>query len=124
MRKQAYIRKHAPFFYEHASQSYFPDRETLEQGRQRGAEELAAAEHKAIQRGAAYRWSVDPDIDSSDFSEDKPVWKLWQCAMFDREGKCIASLHGIDFGRDEGPQCDPYSRIVQAELADEANERF
>lgn len=117
-RKTAYVRQHAPFFYEWAGCGHHPDKETPEQGRQRGADALAAAEYQAIRKGVEYRWSVDPDIDSSDFSDEKPAWKQWQCAAL-HNGTCIASLHGIDFGRDGGPQSDPYARVVQAELAQE-----
>lgn len=35
--KAEYIRKHSPFFCEWGSQCYMPDKETQEQGRQRGA---------------------------------------------------------------------------------------
>lgn len=122
-RKSAYVRQHAPFFVEWAGTSYNPSTETPEQGTHKQAERYAAAEYRAIRAGLEYVWSVDPDIDSSDFSDEKPAYQQWQCALR-HKGHCIASLHGIDFGRDGGPYSDPYARVVQAELALDAEDRF
>lgn len=108
------------FFREWAGFSYDPAKETPAQGKARGARSLAAAERWAGKRGIEYVWCMDPHIDSSDFSDEKPAWQLWQCALR-YKGRCIASLHGIDFGRDGSPYSNNYARVVQAELADEAH---
>lgn len=105
------------FFYTHAGYSYDPVKETAEQGRTRGAKQLAKAERQAFMRGFFYRWYVDPDCDSSEFSEETPPWHLWQVAIFNRQGRIVNSLHGIDFGREGDPCNDPYRRVVEAELA-------
>lgn len=111
------------FFYEHGSYSYDPLTETPEQGRERCAAELATAEAWAKAVSAEYRW-YESDIDSSDFSDEAPVWRLWDCSMH-VDGECAASLGAIDFGRDGEPGhgygiLEPYARVVQAELAAEA----
>lgn len=104
------------FFKKHAGYSYDPRTETVEQGRQRCARALADAEARASERGYSFDWRLD-DIDSSSFTDEKPSWALWQCAMFDESGECAAILGGIDFGRDGDPWGDTYRRVVHAELA-------
>jgi hypothetical protein len=106
------------FFYDNAGASWNPGAgETREQGTARAAKALAKAEAEAGKRGFGYRWSIDREVDSSEFNNEKPFWKLWQCAMMHPKGGCTASLHGIDFGRDGSPYSDSYARVVQAELA-------
>jgi len=107
------------FFHEHAGYSYDPKRETKAQGRMRCARALAKAEADASSKGFYFRWSIDPDTDSSDFEDSGEPWQLWQCAMYNPEGRIVASLHGIDFGRDGEPWGEPYRRVVEAELAGE-----
>jgi len=104
------------FFFDHAGYSYGKG-ETKRQGRERGARALAQAEAKARQGGFSFVWQIDPDTDSSDWSDDEPAWRVWQCCMLNPEGRIVDSLHGIDFGRDGEPWGDPYKRIVEAELA-------
>jgi hypothetical protein len=106
------------FFHEHAGFSHGPD-ETPEQGRQSYAEALAAAEDWAWREGYTSRWEVDPDIDSSDFSDESPPYALWSCDIgaLDEPGSGLQSLGGIDLGRDGHPDSTPYARVVQAELA-------
>jgi len=112
------------FFVANAGYSYDPKTETEEQGKRRGARKLATAERRAWKEGCRFSWSVDPDIDSSDFSDERPPWSLYQCAMFAPDGRCVASLHGIDFGRDGFPSDgNTYRRVVEAELALEAYSR-
>lgn len=111
------------FFLKHAGYSFNPQTETPMQGRIRCARALAKAERQARDQGFSYSWSIDPDVDSSDFGDnlDNGVlgepWKLWQCAMYNADGRIVASLHAIDFGRDGSPWSDPYKRVVEAELA-------
>lgn len=112
------------FFYEHAGYSYGPG-ETPEQGRVRCAESLAAAEQRAKDRGYTFEWEVDPDIDSSEFSDEGPAWPLYGCIMKDADGTVRGSLWAIDLGRDaeywSGQRFsdEPYVRVVQAEIASE-----
>lgn len=107
------------FFYEHAGYGYDPKKETEEQGKRRNAESLAAAERRASDEGLSFEWSVDPHIDSSDFEDSGESWQLWDCLCRSESGEVLASLGGIDFGRDGEPWNDPYRRVVEAELAQE-----
>jgi hypothetical protein len=107
------------FFYEHAGYSYDPKKETPEQGRRKCARALARAEAKAYDKGITYKWDVD-DTDSSEWSDERPAWQQWYCIAYNRKGAAIASLSGIDFGRNGEPWGDPYRRVVEAELALEA----
>ena len=122
------------FFLKHAGFSYDPKTETRMQGRMKCARMLAKAEREARDGGFSYQWSIDPDILSSDWihdnedgERDHDPWHTWQCAMYApykpqeeyyglRPG-IVASLHGIDFGRDGKPWGNPYKRVVEAELA-------
>ena len=108
------------FFYEHNGYSYSPATETSEQGRLRCAHEAARAEEAGRDAGLSFDWRVDPDINSSDHSEEQPPYELWECICYDENGTVAASLHGIDFGRDGSPHSAPYRRCVEAELAAEA----
>lgn len=108
----------ARFFYEHAGYSYNAATETAEQGRERCARNLAAAEGIAREAGVSFDWSIDTDADSSEFSDDEP-YALWECVAYDCAGNIVASLHAIDFGPDGSPHASDYRRVVEAELADE-----
>jgi len=103
------------FFYEQAGWSYDPKTETSEQGRRRCAELLANVERHARSSGIRYEWELD-DITSEDFSDERPFYKLWVCIAY-KHGEVIASLCGIDFGRNKKPHGEPYKRVVEAELA-------
>ena len=105
------------FFRKHAGFSYDPQTQTREQGIAQCAEALSIAEYDARDKGFTYSWSIDPDVNSSDFSDEKPFYSLWQCAMYDRKGRIVNSLHGIDFGRNRDPFGKAYKRVVEAELA-------
>lgn len=85
----------------------------------RNARALAAAEVWAATHGYSFDWEIDPQEDSSSFSEEKPAWQLWTVVLHDPEGKVVQSLGAVDFGRDGRPETDPYRRVVQAELANE-----
>lgn len=121
MKKQSAVR----FFFKHAGFSYDPKTETRIQGRWSCARALAAAEQWARDHDAESEWR-ESDIDSSDFSDEKPAWPLWDCiATTFREGSCIryqvGSLSACDFGRDRDPWSDAearsYARVVEAEIA-------
>lgn len=108
--------KAVAFFKEWAGCSYTPGKETLAQGALRGARALASAELWADRHGYVFDWQVD-NVDSSEWSEERPAWPQWVCCM-KLDGRCVQSLHCIDFGRDGYPGWDgPYTRVVEAELA-------
>lgn len=106
------------FFYEHAGYSYRPDRETQEAGRRRCAKSLAQAEALASAAGVSFEWSLD-GLTNREWTDNGPEYGTWQC-ISRLNGKVIASLCGVDFGPDKEPWDDPYRRVVQAELALEA----
>jgi hypothetical protein len=106
------------FFWTHAGYSWNSAKgETPEQGRERCARNLAAAEGIAQEAGYSFDWQQD-DIDSSDWSDDPEPWPQYVCLMRDINGKVVQSLCGIDFGKDaSGPfPFGDYRRVVEAEL--------
>ena len=105
------------FFAAHAGLGIFPG-ESEDAARTRGAHALAAAERAASDAGCSFEWSIDPDTDSSDWSEDEP-YEVWQCIMRDGSGAVVASLGGVDFGPGGEPWGEQYRRVVEAELASE-----
>lgn len=105
------------FFMRHAGYSYNPSIQTPLQGRIECSKLLAKAERWALLAGYSFEWSVDPDIDSSHWSDDPVISLCWECVMRDEAGEVVQSLHGIDFGLDGSPWGDPYRRVVEAELA-------
>lgn len=100
------------FFYEHAGYCYGAH-ETPEEGRQRCAEQLAGAELWARLENYTFEWEQD-ELDSSEWSDEQPVWPTYVCLMRDEAGHVVQSLGGLDFGT--GPY-GPYRRVVEAELA-------
>lgn len=113
------MQKAINFFRTHAGYSYDPATETAEQGRQRCAEWLAECERWALDADVSFEWGRD-DVDSSEFSDDPEPWGLWFCIARGPDGEAIASLGAIDFGRDGEPWGDSCRRVVEAELAAEA----
>lgn len=124
----------ARFFFDNAGFSYNPATETEEAGRIRCALALAEAEEKGEALGYCVRWGVDPDVTSADWVEDgqpgskghRP-WHTWQATCYgptpedeDEEPPILASLGGIDFGRNGEPFGDNYARVIRAELFAEA----
>lgn len=112
------------FFMKHAGYSYDPKTETPMQGRIKCARELAKAERAARDGGFSYQWEIDTGRTSADWieagqdgSHGHSPWGTWQCSMYDAQGRTVAGLCGIDFGRDKEPWGDPYRRVVEAELA-------
>lgn len=112
------------FFFEHAGYSYDPARESRTDGRERCARELAAAEVWGVQMAYTFEWEIDQETDSSEWTDERPSWCTWNCIMRDQAGNVLASLCAIDFGRDGDPWGQPYARVVQAELADEARSEY
>lgn len=98
------------FFYANAGSSYDPASETEDQGRRRSARELVRAEKWAQTNGYTFTWIDDPEA-SRDSGHPE-----YACIMYCRHGGPAQSLWAIAF-EDFGPPCDPYRRVVQAELA-------
>ena len=112
------------FFYENSGSSWFPDRETEEQGKVRGAQQSAKSEAWARDAGYSYRWEVDEGSSSADWiaaHEDggrlNNPWAVWSVVIINPEGKVVGSLGGVDFGRDGEPWGNNYRRVVEADLA-------
>ena len=124
------------FFLKHAGYSYDPKNETRMQGLVRGARALARAEREARDVGIWFKWEIDPDTFSSDWIDNNrdggkncDPWRTWTCCAcsphespgrFSNLSTVVASLSGIDFGRDGQPWGDPYKRVVEAVMALEA----
>lgn len=108
------------FFLRNAGFSYDPKTETADDGRRRHARDLANAERRGARAELSFGWSIDPDNDSSEWCDEPPAYEQWACVCRDANGIAVASLGGIDFGRDGLPYSDPYRRVVEAELAQEA----
>lgn len=113
MRQPAFM-----FFLENQGLSVYPS-ETYEDAAVRCALGAARDEATAERVGIEFEWSPDDVIDSSDFSDEQPPWALWECVAR-YNGRIVASLGGVDFGRDRDPWMDNYRRVVEAELAHEA----
>ncbi len=108
------------FFFREAGFSYDPKIETPAQGRRKCAVAMADAERRGSDAGLSFGWESDPYITSADFSDEEPAYALWTCVCRDASGVVVASLCGIDFGRDVEPWGQSYRRVVEAELAAEA----
>lgn len=115
------------FFKRYAGFSYDPATETRMQGKLRCARALATAEAAARAAGCTFDWDCDPEITSADWVEKgdasrgyEEPWQTYACVMRDKGGRVVASLGGVDFGRDGSPRGEPYARVVEAELACEA----
>lgn len=106
------------FFWREAGYSYTPGKETPEQGRERCARNLAAAEGIAREAGYTFDWETD-SIDSSDWSDERPAWPQYVCLMRDAYGNAVQSLGGVGFGKDASGPYGDYRRVVEAELADQ-----
>lgn len=102
------------FFYFHADWGYDPAIETLDEGRRRGARELATAEQAAQDRWE-YEWQ--DECEEWDGDAPAPRYLLW-CRLYDpqRPRVTLASLGMIGLN----DLNDPYRRVVEAELALEA----
>lgn len=99
------------FFYNNAGYSYDPATETPEQGRQRCAQALAAAEAWAQAEGMTVQWADDW---ADPHGHEETPESCEQATLYDADGFVVASLGCID-------DVDPdYRRVVEAELAAEA----
>lgn len=112
------------FFYEHAGHSYMPGKETEEQGRQRGAEQLAIAEAWLEEQDGDTEWSEDDHQDRSGIDHAAPLYCCTVKVACTCSNKCCSGerfehLGGIDLGDngDNSDGADAYKRVVEAELA-------
>lgn len=106
------------FFYDNAEFSWDPRIETREEGRRSAAKALAKAEQWATEKAVMFKWDIDRDSDSSDFSGERPAWVLWECcAYLTDENIPDAGVRGVDFGRDGSPRGSAYARVIRASLA-------
>ena len=107
------------FFAEHGGLSYFPDRETPEEGRDRNARGFARAEAAAKAQGLTILWTDDWEVDHErEFPDAYPMHEggptTCERAEISHEGETFGSLGCIDDASDE------YKRVVEAELAYDA----
>ncbi len=108
--------KQEKFFYDHAGFSHDMATETAEQGHERCAKQLAAAENWAVQNG--YTFDVDNDRDADDswldgepsVYQDEWRGKAQSVVMLDENNRVVQSLGGC-YGYAD------YIRVVKAELA-------
>lgn len=108
------------FFLKHAGWSYDPKTQTIMQAKAACARALAKAERRARDTGLSFAWHIDNFEGSKEWTNEKPAWATWQCLCRNASGDVVASLYGIDFGRNGEPWGDSYRRVVEAELALEA----
>jgi hypothetical protein len=118
------------FFFEHAGASYHPATETLEQGKVRGARQLAMAEDYAEVHGWHFTLDIDsdgpmPDDVDSVGSVERGEAVCLSLVLYGpdpdaadtrvpfRGRVVLGSLHNIIVPNDS----DPYLRVVAAELA-------
>ncbi len=107
----------AEFFFCYAGFSYDPHKQTLVEGKMECAKALAMAERWASEQGLSFEWNIDDDP----LVYGDETGQQWYCSCFDEDGKLLSSLGSIEFSDDVGPfGVDPYSRIIEAELALEA----
>jgi len=108
------------FFYDNAGYSYDPATETVEDGRLRGARQLAMAERFAQVMGAEYVWEDDWSLghshaeefpDAYDNEPDTCEWVQLRVTLPCGHSDIVASLSCID---DATPE---YRRVIEAELA-------
>ena len=108
------------FFWLHAGYNHDPKTETRAQGRRRCAAELARAEVFAESAGWTFEWVGDDGVTADELNHDE--WCRPDCGIEHSAWGCVcktdrhvlASLWGII---DPSPD---YCRVVQAELAGEA----
>lgn len=105
------------FFHEHAGESYDHKTETPEQGRMRYAKELARAEEWLATVPHSIEWREDEHADRSGFDHEAPLFVCIVSVKVDGDWQ-PESMGGIDLGP-TGNECDPYMRVVVAELASE-----
>lgn len=110
------------FFFEHAGYGYNPAHETAEEGRERCARELAAAEREMIRRGWSIRVEDDPDVMEDDAGTVEEVaagnWLNLVVDLLDEDGDLLQCLGGVTVLTEEGYNA-PYVTVCGVEMADE-----
>ena len=110
------------FFYAHAGYSYPSGASAAEQRKARiaCARELARAETRAKEMGLVFSWEPEEfpwDGDVPLAPTDRLEWvACYAFAQEDSRGRCLASLGMVA----TTSYHDPYRRVVEAELAEEA----
>lgn len=114
------------FFYDHAGWSHDPATETSEQGRERCARELAAAEREMRSRG----WHaivqeddfgpMEDDAGSVELVASGEMVNLEVILLSDDHAPCVHNVLGSLCSIVVPGPDDPYIRVVTAELAAEA----
>lgn len=105
------------FFFDHGTKSYYPAKETREQGYTRGAIELAAAEDLLMQAmrvsEVSVRWFDDPD-GAQNLKRSREKFETCEgCAIVGPRGEYLADLYSITDADAN------YRRVIRAELASE-----
>jgi len=117
-REVSWYEKHAGFSYPVGATPAQIEQARRDNGRRL---RLAAKIARDLHHAQAH-WEIDPDASPRDWGEDEH-WPLWLCTLW-HEGRVVANLGGIDFGRDaephDGSEIGDYALIVEAELALEA----
>lgn len=110
----------AEFFYTHGCKSYNP-KSTVHRLDQywNNAEALADALARAHRSDIRFAWRLD-GWTNRDWTLEGPEYGTWECGAYDTAGSCLAALGGIDLGEHGHPDTEAYARIVEAELALEA----
>jgi hypothetical protein len=117
--KETKMSKDVKFFYDNAGYSYDPNTETADQGRFKGAKDLADAEIYARDNDWVFTWEWD---DCGDF-DNHDEWcdikgqhdhNIEACILRDANGNVLESLCSIVDADNN------YRRAVEAELASQA----
>lgn len=113
------------FFYEYAGFSYNPATETVEDGKRRGARQLATAEREAKEHDLEIVWSRDGESELDDAGTKYADWPHFQVIVYGSDGEILSSLSSIMLADQTDPWLseayrDPYARVVEAEVASEA----
>src|ERR1700730_698036 len=93
------------FFFDQAGYVYDPKTETADEGRARGARDLAEAETWAKSVGLTFVWDYDQEVSYTDFEDESPNTVYETAAAF-LNGTVVASLGAI------GDASDEYRRVV------------
>ena len=116
------------FFFEWAGGAYTAGASAAQRKRERidQAKALAAAEAEAEERGWTYHWDYDQEADTSWMDEEALAdfragrTEMLDVLLKDENGNVLASLGGVHVRATGGR--DPYGRLVEAEMAQEALE--
>ncbi len=97
-----------PFFYNHAPTPETAKGVSLQEWQFQRMDQaigLADAEEWGREHGLSFAWD----------SEDSEAGPLWRCVVF--KEKVLGQKTGIRFVRPGVPATDPFSRVVEAQLA-------